>query len=105
MTSTPVSEELPALAAAVDERLDVTIVAHDVGSVGGMERVLGELIEGLVARGHRVTVIARKCLLHDARGVTLHRVRGPARPFVIAYPWFMIAGSLALWRHRRGVVH
>jgi UDP-glucose:(heptosyl)LPS alpha-1,3-glucosyltransferase len=70
-----------------------------------MERVLGELIEGLVARGHRLTVIARKCVLNDARGVNFCRVRGPARPFVIAYPWFMVAGALALRRHGRGVVH
>jgi UDP-glucose:(heptosyl)LPS alpha-1,3-glucosyltransferase len=105
MTTSPVSEQRPARAAAVKEPGEVTIVAHDVGSVGGMERVLGELIEGLVARGHRLTVIARKCVLNDARGVNFCRVRGPARPFVIAYPWFMVAGALALRRHGRGVVH
>lgn len=84
---------------------DVTIVAHDIGSVGGMERVLAELIEGLVERGRHVTVIARKCVLDDSRGVTFHRVRAPARPFVLAYPWFMVTASLRLWRRRRGIVH
>lgn len=41
--------------------MDVTIVAHDVGVVGGMERQLAELACGLRERGHGVTVIARTC--------------------------------------------
>jgi len=82
----------------------VTIVAHDVGSVGGMERQLAELAVGLHELGHPVTVIARKCVLTAGSGVSFHRVRGPSRPFLIAYPWFALAGSLALRRHRRGVV-
>lgn len=82
----------------------VTIVAHDIGSVGGMERVLAELILGLRARGHEVTVIARTCGLPQDAGVKFHRVRGPSRPALLAYPWFMLAGSLLLWRWRRGVV-
>lgn len=83
---------------------EVTIVAHDIGSVGGMERVLAELIVGLRARGDDVTVIARTCELPSGAGVRFHRVRGPRRPALLAYPWFMLAGSLALRRWRRGVV-
>ena len=83
---------------------DVTIVANDVGSVGGMERVLAELITGLRALGHEVTVIARTCALPADTGVVFHRVRGPNRPFLVAYPWFVLAGSLAVRRWRRGVV-
>jgi UDP-glucose:(heptosyl)LPS alpha-1,3-glucosyltransferase len=82
----------------------VTIVAHDVGGVGGMERVLAELILGLRARGHEVTVIARTCALPASAGVGFHRVRGPRRPALIAYPWFMLAGSLVTALRRRGVV-
>ena len=82
----------------------VTIVAHDVGSVGGMERVLGELVLGLRARGHEVTVIARTCALPPDAGISFHRVRGPSRPALIAYPWFMLAGSLVTALRRRGVV-
>jgi len=82
----------------------VTIVAHDVGSVGGMERQLSELAVGLRERGHPVTVIARKCVLPEGTGVEFHRVRGPSRPFLLAYPWFALAGSLAVRRRRRGVV-
>jgi glycosyltransferase involved in cell wall biosynthesis len=83
---------------------EVTIVAHDIGGVGGMERVLGELIEGLRDRGDCVTVIARKCTLRSMDAIRFHRVRGPRRPFLIAYPWFLLAGSLAVRRRRRGVV-
>ncbi len=84
---------------------DVTIVAHDIGSLRGMERQLSALVSGLRDMGHRVTVIARTCEPGVAEGVTFHRVKGPRRPFLIAYPWFMLAGSLAVRRWRRGVVH
>jgi glycosyltransferase involved in cell wall biosynthesis len=82
----------------------VTIVAHDVGAVGGMERVLAELALGLRRLGHEVTVIARTCELPASAGVVFRRVRGPSRPFLLAYPWFMVMGSLAVRRWRRGVV-
>jgi glycosyltransferase involved in cell wall biosynthesis len=84
---------------------DVTIIAHDIGSVrGGMERQLTELIVGLLGLGHRVTVIARTCELPAGAEVSFHRVRGPGRPFLIAYPWFILAGTLAVRRFRRGIV-
>jgi UDP-glucose:(heptosyl)LPS alpha-1,3-glucosyltransferase len=83
----------------------VTIVANHVGRVGGMERQLAELALGLRARGHEVTVIAYECQLPLASGVVFRRVRGPSRPFLLAYPWFMVFGSLAVRRWRRGVVH
>ncbi len=82
----------------------VTIVAHDVGSVGGMERQLAELILGLRRLGRDVSVVARTCELPAGSEVAFHRVRGPARPFLLAYPWFLVAGSLAVRRHRRGAV-
>jgi glycosyltransferase involved in cell wall biosynthesis len=83
---------------------DVTIVAHDIGPVRGMERQLSALIVGLDRLGHKITVVARACELPADTRVIFHRVRGPSRPFVIAYPWFMLAGSLALRRWRRGIV-
>jgi len=91
----------PPLAPAARE---VTIVAHDVGSVGGMERVLAELAVGLQARGHEVTVIARKCVLPPGCGVKFRHVPGPSRPMLIAHPWWMLAGTLATRRWRRGIV-
>lgn len=69
-----------------------------------MERQLEALITGLARRGHRVRVIARTCRLPEGAGVEFHRVRAPGRPFALAYPWFMIAGSLALRRRRAGLV-
>ncbi len=86
------------------EACDVTIVAHDLGAVGGMERQLAELVLGLRSRGHHVTVIGRTCELPAEAGVVFHHVRAPGRPFVLAYPWFLLAGTLAVRRHRRGVV-
>jgi UDP-glucose:(heptosyl)LPS alpha-1,3-glucosyltransferase len=83
---------------------EVTIVVHDLGPVGGMELVLSELVLGLRELGHPVTVIARTCDIAPQAGIAFHRVRGPARPFLLAYPWFMLAGSLALRRRRRGIV-
>jgi glycosyltransferase involved in cell wall biosynthesis len=83
---------------------DVTIVANDTGSVGGMELVLAELVTGLRDLGHTVTVIARTFEVPDREGVVFRRVPGPSRPFLLAYPWFVLAGSLAVWRWRRGVV-
>ena len=82
----------------------VTIVAHDIGPVGGMERQLVELALGLRGAGHEVQVIARTCELPADAGVVFHRVRGPSRPFLVAYPWFALAGSLLVWRRRRGMV-
>ncbi|HWX96127.1 MAG TPA: glycosyltransferase family 4 protein [Solirubrobacteraceae bacterium] len=83
---------------------DVTIVANDVGAVGGMERQLAELAVGLSRLGHNVTVIARTCELPEGAEVSFHRVWGPRRPFLIAYLWFLLAGSVVVWRRRRGIV-
>jgi glycosyltransferase involved in cell wall biosynthesis len=85
--------------------LAVTIVAHDVGSVGGMERQLTELIGGLLADGVDVTVVARTCELDQHPRLRWVRVPGPSRPFVFAYPWFVLAGTLLVARRRRGVLH
>lgn len=84
--------------------VEVTIVAHDIGHVGGMERQLVQLICGLRRLGHPVRVIGRVCELPEGCEVDFRRVRGPGRPFLIAYPWFLLAGSLAVRRWRRGVV-
>jgi UDP-glucose:(heptosyl)LPS alpha-1,3-glucosyltransferase len=86
-------------------RPPVTLVAHEVGSVGGMERQLAELATGLVERGHPVTVLARACELPPHPGIRWIRVPGPTRPFALAYPWFFLVGSFLLRRHRRGLVH
>jgi len=87
-----------------DAARDVTIVAHDIGPVRGMERQLSALVLGLEQLGHRITVIARACELPASTNVDFHRVKGPSRPFLIAYPWFMVMGSLAVRRWRRGIV-
>src|SRR5450755_1643454 len=83
----------------------VTIVAHDIGPVGGMERVLSQLIRGLAARGEEVTVISRTCTIEESAGLRTYHVPGPRRPFLVAYPWFALAAAVVLARHRRGIVH
>jgi Glycosyltransferase Family 4 len=62
----------------------VTIIAHDLCVVWGMERILAELALGLKRRGHDVTVIARSCDLPAGSGVSFRRVPRPRRPFVLA---------------------
>ena len=98
------SGDVESVARRPPERCPVTIVAHDVGPVGGMERQLAELALGLRRARPRGTVIARTCELPADTGVVFHRVRGPSRPFLVAYPWFCAGGIAAVWRHRRGVV-
>ncbi len=85
--------------------LEVTIVAIDVGPIGGMERQLTELIQGLLASGHKVTVVSRSCRLPRHPALRWVRVPCPGRPFSIAYPWFFLVGSLLVRLRARGVVH
>lgn len=83
---------------------EVTLVAHHVGPVGGMERILSELALGLERDGYGVTVIGYGCELPADSQIVFRRVRGPSRPFVLSYPWFLLAGTLATRRWRRGLV-
>lgn len=80
-------------------------MAHDVGPIGGMERQLTELITGLLRRGHDLTVISRRCDLPAHPALRWIRVPGPRRPFALAYPWFLLVGTLLVWRHRVGLLH
>jgi UDP-glucose:(heptosyl)LPS alpha-1,3-glucosyltransferase len=69
-----------------------------------MERILSELALGLRRRGHAVTVIAYACDLPAGSDVAVRRIRGPSRPFVLSYPWFMLGGTWTVRRRRRGLV-
>jgi UDP-glucose:(heptosyl)LPS alpha-1,3-glucosyltransferase len=84
---------------------DVTIVAHDIGPIGGMERQLSELIKGLLDRGFRVTAISRRCDISAEPALRQIRVPGPARPFALGYLVFLALGTWQVWRHRAGLVH
>lgn len=83
----------------------VTLVAHRVAKVGGMERAFAELAEGLLSRGYEVQVITRECDLPRHPKLRTILVYSPNRPFLLSYPLFLLRGSLATWRHRRGLVH
>lgn len=80
-------------------------MAHEVGTPGGMERQLAELASGLLERGWEVKVIARSCALPAHPALRFVRVGGPRRPFSLWYPWFFVLGSLAVHRHRAGLLH
>jgi glycosyltransferase involved in cell wall biosynthesis len=83
----------------------VTIVANDVGGIGGMERQLEILICGLLDRNYRVTVISRTCKLPPHSLLRWVRIRGPGRPFSLAYPWFFAAGTAVALLRRDGLLH
>ena len=83
----------------------VTLVAHEVGTPGGMERQLGELVTGLLRRGRPVTLVAGACSLPPQPGLRWVRVPGPRRPFSLWYVWFFALGSLVVHVKREGVLH
>lgn len=83
----------------------VTIVAHDVGTRGGMEGQLGILTQALLDAGVPVTVITRRCEVPPHPLMTVHRIRTPARPFPLGFILFAVAGSWAVVRRRAGIVH
>jgi UDP-glucose:(heptosyl)LPS alpha-1,3-glucosyltransferase len=83
----------------------VTIVIQHVGPVGGMERQVTELCTGYLEAGWTVTVISRECDIHAHERLTWIPIRGPHRPFVVGFPWFLFRAGLALRRHRDGLVH
>jgi glycosyltransferase involved in cell wall biosynthesis len=86
-------------------RPSVTVVANDVGPVGGMQVQLSRLISGLLDSGHEVTVISWTCDLPPHPALRWVRVPGPSRPFAIAFPVFLGLGSLLVGLRSRGVVH
>jgi glycosyltransferase involved in cell wall biosynthesis len=83
----------------------VTVVAHDVGPVGGMERMLTELIRRLLDQGKNIILISRSSGLPPHPALRWVHVPGPTRPFALAYPWFFVVGTLITWRRRRGLLH
>jgi glycosyltransferase involved in cell wall biosynthesis len=83
----------------------VTLVAHRIGPVGGMEQMLFSLIEGLLEKGFEVRVVAARCDLPTHPRLRRFRVPAPSRPFVLAYPWFFAVGSLVTWARRRGILN
>jgi UDP-glucose:(heptosyl)LPS alpha-1,3-glucosyltransferase len=84
---------------------EVTIVANDIRPEGGMERQLTVLIGSLLEAGQRVTVISWTCELPPHPGLRWIRVPGPARPFAVGYPLFLVAASLLVRLRGRGLLH
>jgi glycosyltransferase involved in cell wall biosynthesis len=93
------------LADGTDPSRTLTLVASDVAPVGGMERAAYELSRRLVARGWRVTVIARSCALEPSPSVRFIRLHSPSRPVSIALLADALLATLALVRYRSGLLH
>jgi UDP-glucose:(heptosyl)LPS alpha-1,3-glucosyltransferase len=70
-----------------------------------MERQLTRLISDLLNADHEVTLVSRTCGLPPHPKLRWIRVPGPSRPFIFAYPWFALCGSLLVLLHGRGAVH
>ncbi len=83
----------------------VTIVAPVVARIGGMERAMTELAEGLLSRGHRVVIIALHCELTPHPALRVIRVTGPRRPASLSLPWFMLAADVCRHRFAEGLLH
>ncbi|HEY5199017.1 MAG TPA: glycosyltransferase family 4 protein [Solirubrobacteraceae bacterium] len=83
----------------------VTLVAYDIAPIGGMERAAFELACGLLERGHKLVVIARRCDLPAGPNLRFVRIPGPARPAALATFMFAVLGSIAVWRRRVGYLH
>jgi UDP-glucose:(heptosyl)LPS alpha-1,3-glucosyltransferase len=86
-------------------RRTLTLVASDVAPIGGMERVAFELCARLLRRGWNVTVIARSCAVPPQEALTFIRLRSPSRPVSVALLADFLLGSVAVARHRSGLVH
>ncbi|MBI1921530.1 MAG: glycosyltransferase family 4 protein [Geobacter sp.] len=54
--------------------MKIALVRQKYTPFGGAERYMARLVEGLVARGHKVHVFAAKWDAENVTGVTLHRV-------------------------------
>ena len=89
--------------AARADRPAATLVAPVVAlDEGGMERVMSHIATGLLERGFAVTVIAYTCRLAPHPHLRFVHVPGPRRPAALSFPWFALAASIAVRRHRRG---
>jgi len=85
-------------------RRRMTLVAHDVGGTGGMERVHAELIRRLAAEWD-ITVVS-VTLAEELRHLAAWmRVRVPHRPFPIKFVLFFLIASVRMRRAEPGVVH
>src|SRR4051794_36293347 len=85
--------------------LAVTIVAPEVGTVGGEQRAVGELVSRLLVQRAEVHVIARKCALSPHPRLRWTRIPSPARPAAMSGPMFFCLASLAAWRTRTRILH
>jgi glycosyltransferase involved in cell wall biosynthesis len=83
----------------------VTVITPNLHPHGGQDRATYEVVRHLVRRGVNVTVIARRCELPPSDHLRWVRIPGPERPFLLAYPWFLLLGTIAVALHGQGLRH
>ena len=86
------------------EPLPITLVAHDVGGRGGMERVHAEIIVRMASH-RRVTVISTSIDPSLRALATWKRIRVPRRPAPLRFVFFFFVGGWQLRRNGTGLVH
>lgn len=104
-SSSPKRRKTPEMRKDGSSGLSVTIVAHDVDGIGGMEIQLVALITRLLSNGVKVEVLSRTLSLPHHPDLSWRRIRTPARPFSFAYPSFAVVASLRLLRRRTTLLH
>lgn len=82
----------------------MTLVAHDVGGTGGMERVHSELIRRLSPHWD-ITVVSVSLAAELRHLVRWIPVRTPARPFPLKFVLFSLIASIQMRKADPGVVH
>jgi UDP-glucose:(heptosyl)LPS alpha-1,3-glucosyltransferase len=83
----------------------IALLARGVHKTGGISRVVADLSEGLVARGHAVTVFCADFPAELLPGVELVRVRTPRRPYALRVPLFAYRASRAAARGGFDIIH
>lgn len=82
----------------------MTLVAHDVGGTGGMEKVHAELIRRLASQWD-ITVVSVSLAAELRSLVRWIPVRVPSRPFPLKFLLFSLIASLKMRGADPGVVH
>jgi glycosyltransferase involved in cell wall biosynthesis len=92
------------LAPDVRRRPRVVLVAHEVRTRGGMDKILFELIR--LGHDRFDFVVVSSVLAEELRPLVAewHRVWVPARPFPLRFGWFWVAAGLVVARSARDIV-
>ena len=86
------------------KRPKIGIVAHNITEIGGMERVLTELITRL-QEDFSVRVFASEFTIKVGPNVEFIKIPVPQKPFPLKYLLFAILGSWIISKHKTDLLH